>query len=200
MGRKELSDQRKPQILEFCHQVVADVGFENTTIALVAEKMGVSKSLILHYFNSKEELFRALFDYMFQEKARADRLIVNVSGNLSPRERLERLVDEFWSFDYKEGYDDVVFYGSFYLATRDPQLRRQFQDTYNRLNDTMVQAVTDYLVSKGRPTGDAEKTGRLFGILLEGFDFLAAIDDYSGDMEKEASYMKKVFWTMVESL
>jgi AcrR family transcriptional regulator len=200
MGRKELTDQRKPQILEFCHQVVAEVGFENTTIALVAKKMGVSKSLILHYFNSKEELFRALFDYMFQEKARADRLIFMASGNLSPRERLERLVDEFWSFDYKEGYDDVVFYGSFYLATRDPLLRRQFQETYGRLNNTMVQAVTDYLVSQGRPTGDAEKTGRLFGILLEGFDFLAAINEYRDDMEEGVSYMKKVFWTMVESL
>jgi AcrR family transcriptional regulator len=200
MGRKELSDQRKPQILEFCHQVVAEVGFENTTIALVAEKMGVSKSLILHYFNSKEELFRALFDYMFQEKARADPADCKCSrGTISPG-AAGKAGRRILELRLQEGYDDVVFYGSFYLATRDPQLRRQFQETYNRLNDTMVQAVTDYLASQGKPTGDAEKTGRLFGILLEGFDFLAAIDDYSGDMEKEASYMKKVFWTMVESL
>ncbi|MEV0463882.1 TetR/AcrR family transcriptional regulator [Nocardia tengchongensis] len=52
--------ERREQILEAALHTIADRGFLGTSVAELAEAVGLSQSGLLHYFGSKEELFVAV--------------------------------------------------------------------------------------------------------------------------------------------
>ncbi|MFD7846798.1 TetR/AcrR family transcriptional regulator [Nocardia sp. NPDC059764] len=52
--------ERREQILEAALKTIAERGFLATSVAELAEAVGLSQSGLLHYFGSKEELFVAV--------------------------------------------------------------------------------------------------------------------------------------------
>ena len=56
MGPKPQHDLKRQKILEAAGKVLAQCGYAQTTISLVAEKAGVSRGLLHYYFKSKEEM------------------------------------------------------------------------------------------------------------------------------------------------
>lgn len=60
MGRKSKADERKKEILHCYWQIVEREGFENTSIARIADEMGIHPSLIIHYFRTKDDLVSEL--------------------------------------------------------------------------------------------------------------------------------------------
>lgn len=61
---KVIREQTRQQILEAAFELFAEEGFSKTSIAAVAKKAEVSKGLIYHYFDSKENILEALFDQL----------------------------------------------------------------------------------------------------------------------------------------
>ena len=58
--RRRLSaDERQAQILDVARETFAEVGFQAATTLMMAERVGVSETLVIKYFGSKENLFRA---------------------------------------------------------------------------------------------------------------------------------------------
>lgn len=59
--RRRMSPQeRRRQLLDLGHQLAAEEALENVTIEAVAERAGVSRGLIFHYFESKQDFHLAL--------------------------------------------------------------------------------------------------------------------------------------------
>lgn len=56
--RSSTSD-RAQQILQAAGRLFADLGYDKTTIRLVAESAGVDPKLVMHYFGNKQRLFIA---------------------------------------------------------------------------------------------------------------------------------------------
>jgi AcrR family transcriptional regulator len=54
-------DERRAAIVEAAAALFADAGFEGTSVADIAQRCGVSKSLIYHYYDAKEDI---LYDAM----------------------------------------------------------------------------------------------------------------------------------------
>ncbi|MBO3662953.1 TetR/AcrR family transcriptional regulator [Microbacterium stercoris] len=69
--------QRREQVLASAMQLFARDGYGDTSLREVAEHVGVSKSTLLHYFSSKEELLRAVL-------TERDRLIEQVTTDAHP--------------------------------------------------------------------------------------------------------------------
>lgn len=61
---KEIREKTRQQIIDAAFEQFASEGFSKTSVAAVAKKAGVSKGLIYHYFNSKEEILEAIFDQL----------------------------------------------------------------------------------------------------------------------------------------
>ncbi len=59
------SDSRQ-KILESALEIFALKGYHSSSMAAVARNAGISKGLIYNYFQSKEELLFAIFDYLLQ--------------------------------------------------------------------------------------------------------------------------------------
>lgn len=75
------------KILDASLELFGTVGYEATSIALIAKKAGVSKGLIYNYFESKEDLLKKLMD----ELMKVGDGMVSEAFTEDPRETLEKL-------------------------------------------------------------------------------------------------------------
>jgi AcrR family transcriptional regulator len=61
-SRAEQRRRTEARILAAATRVFVDAGYERTTIRAVAAAAGVDAGLVMHYFGSKQELFRRVID------------------------------------------------------------------------------------------------------------------------------------------
>jgi AcrR family transcriptional regulator len=61
-SRAEQRRRTEARILDAATQVFVAAGYERTTIRAVASAAGVDAGLVMHYFGSKQELFRRVID------------------------------------------------------------------------------------------------------------------------------------------
>ncbi|HNP47439.1 MAG TPA: TetR family transcriptional regulator [Bacteroidia bacterium] len=54
---------KREQILEVAEELIAENGFEATSVRSLASKAGINVAMISYYFGSKEKLFEALVEY-----------------------------------------------------------------------------------------------------------------------------------------
>ncbi|MFZ1382263.1 MAG: TetR/AcrR family transcriptional regulator [Scrofimicrobium sp.] len=59
-GSYPKGDAKREEILERSLSVIAEQGFNGTSVKALAEAVGLSKAGLMHYFDSKEELFTAI--------------------------------------------------------------------------------------------------------------------------------------------
>jgi len=87
-----VSRDKEQKIIEAAIRVFARRGLEKGRIADIAKEAGIGKGTVYEYFRSKEEIFAAIESSVMQEMM--SQLTELVSSNLSPREKLEALLDE----------------------------------------------------------------------------------------------------------
>lgn len=86
-------DQRREAIVEQAGRLFARTGFRGASVADLAAACETSKSLVYHYFPSKEDiLYEVMASHIDQLVASADAAL---AGPGQARERLERLVHAF---------------------------------------------------------------------------------------------------------
>lgn len=59
---REIRRQTQKQIKDAAFQLFAKEGYSDTPVSRIAEKAGVSKGLIYHYFSSKEQILVSIFE------------------------------------------------------------------------------------------------------------------------------------------
>jgi AcrR family transcriptional regulator len=89
---EKIRNQSTSNILDAAFKLMAQNGYEGTSISQIARKAGVSKGLIYNYFDSKEDLLRALINSAFYE---ADRQLDEFADK-NPKETLERVFRWFF--------------------------------------------------------------------------------------------------------
>ena len=81
MGRKSLKPIRQKAIIKAFYKVARKEGLENASIAKVASVLDVNPSLVIHYFETKQDLIHGLIEYILERY----RLIYNPeNGTLNP--------------------------------------------------------------------------------------------------------------------
>ncbi|MEC1261317.1 TetR/AcrR family transcriptional regulator [Bacillus swezeyi] len=64
---EEIRNQRMQEILQAAIHVYAEKGFAASEIGEVAERAGLARGLVYHYFKNKQTLFRELYEYMMEK-------------------------------------------------------------------------------------------------------------------------------------
>lgn len=83
------SDQKRREILRTAAAMFDEFGYERTTMAAIAARVGGSKATLYGHFASKEELLRAVLDQDVNEEA--DRLMQELLSETDLRSGLIRL-------------------------------------------------------------------------------------------------------------
>lgn len=84
----------REKILMAAFALFAKNGYALTSVDSISIKAKVSKGLIYHYFESKQEILKALFHRLMQEGME----IINLNQQLPPKKFLDKLID--FSIDF----------------------------------------------------------------------------------------------------
>lgn len=125
MGRKNLRSTRRLEIIEAFYEVSKQIGLENASIAKVAEEMGISNGLVMHYFKTREELLLGLNEYILQQHLNV--LFAGEKGVIKERRDLENLIENLFSRKWNQYFDDGVFYSCYALIYRNEAFNNSFK-------------------------------------------------------------------------
>lgn len=137
---RNIGDKRSA-ILEATLNLIAERGFHNTPMSMIAKESGASTGIIYHYFESKEELITELYKKIKVEASRAT--LLGYSEDLSFRERFLRMwfnVLRWAMYHPKETAFLEQFENSPYSA---PVLPEDFMDNMKCMHSFIVQGVKE---------------------------------------------------------
>ncbi len=169
MGRKSKAEVRKKEILECFYEVLKEEGFENASIAKIADKMDVNPSLLIHYFKTKEEIVVAFVDFLlsrYEDSFKGDLL-----NSKTPQERFETLINILYGEEWFYFSEQTVFYACYYLSTRNERIRERFQMMYNRFREEVKPFAQEWLDTGVIKEGTAEDIADYLIIVNEGLTF-----------------------------
>ncbi len=91
MARPSNREQRRAQIVEALHVLMAEQGYDGASVAAIARQAGLAPGLVHYHFACKEEILLALVERLADRLgARYDRLLSSAS---TPWDRLDCWID-----------------------------------------------------------------------------------------------------------
>lgn len=165
MGRKSLKDVRQKEIIKAFYAVAKKQGVENTSIAKVAKHMGINPSLVLHYFNSRDELIYYFADFILE---RYSNIFIVDGENIDTKEKVIALVDNLFSRKWNRYIDDGVFY-TFYAQTfRDRKIKKVYKELHDNLRRLLKQALTSACENRVIQISDIDQMTDIIYIMVDG--------------------------------
>ena len=196
----------KQRILDVSLQLFMQLGFENTFMSDVAQKVGVTKPVIYYYFEDKQALFEASAVQFLDQMAR----MMSPEGEEIPP--LEGLLGVIFSslpewlgrYQRMSGIDDhtsllrvqVFIYDA---MTRIPDFRSAFASLY-RNSAQLLQGACEEAVRQGeiRPEIDIPTVSVLINSMIEGLMLMAMVDPQL-DLEKTGRDGAETLWRMLKT-
>jgi AcrR family transcriptional regulator len=89
--RQERSRATRQWLLEAAVSCIAELGWSGATVAVIAERAGVSRGAAQHHFPTREDLVTAAVDYLGEEQLR--QLRARAAGLPAGASRVEPVVD-----------------------------------------------------------------------------------------------------------
>lgn len=195
MGRKSKSTIRRREIMESCYQVIARKGLEGATLKQIGKEMGVSPSLLMHYFTSKEEMILALVDYMVERMDRTYHRAIKQTD--SAIERLTLYIDKNFNFEIPQSVEDKVFYGSFYMALSDDRVRTRFRRMYEHDHEMIVNLIKDYMEEARIVDLDPDLLAIQLISAIEGFYLYRVVHGDSPELNRAVAGYKEGLWHLL---
>ncbi|MBL6996803.1 TetR/AcrR family transcriptional regulator [Desulfobacula sp.] len=196
MGRKNRSGERKKEILKVCYEVFAEEGFEKTTFVKVADRLNVTNPLIVHYFGTKENMILEMVDYMYRDQAEIISGLVKDIEN--PEERMNTVFDYYLGESFEKNFDDMVYYGCFYLSLKNSKIKKRFHRIIEHFDKVVFGEIKRYLQVTRKTHIDPDKIAFILDALIEGLDFLSAMEVAQRPRPERVKQIKEVLWKLLE--
>lgn len=184
MGRKSLKEVRQKEIIKEFYRVAKKEGLENTSIAKIAKVMDVNPSLIIHYFQTKEDLTYGLIDFILDKY----NLIYKVDKKVpfSPLKTLLDVIDNLFSKKWNSLFDDGLFYSCYALTFREKKIREKYKALLDSLRQTLAELIAQCKAEGALQVEDPDGAADLIFILVDGaYYYLSLVNDkneYAGKL------------------
>jgi AcrR family transcriptional regulator len=131
---------RRAQLIEVGRTVFAKLGYEGTSVEMIAERAKVSKPIVYEHFGGKEGLYAVIVD---REMDYVSRRITESIATGSPRQRVERAALAFLTYvkDHPDGF--AVLSHDAPVTTARGGLSSLLNDLAARVGDVFVRAFKD---------------------------------------------------------
>jgi AcrR family transcriptional regulator len=138
--RRLRPEERRPEILDAALAVFSDLGFQRATLQDVADRAGVTKGALYHYFASKEQLFIELMRERMLPHVEEDEAMLAVASG-SREEILRALMLRLWEHFRQPGQIELTLLAITELP-KIPQVGRFFfEEVVLRGRRTMARAL-----------------------------------------------------------
>ena len=153
----KLRKEKKNRILEAATEVFSQKGYARASVADIAAQADVGKGTIYEYFDSKEDLFFAVFNWYSKKTEEAATVGISVLG-ASAADRLEALNNSLMSL-WGEIKDVFVLVMEFWAASSSSNMRQRFQAAFKQLYQDYRRIVSDLIIdgiSRGEFRADVD--------------------------------------------
>lgn len=154
-----IREEKKALIMRAAMELFATNGFHATTISSIAKEAGISKGLLYNYFESKEELIKAI---IYSGLENLDKLIDPNKDGVLTGDEMEFLLNRF--FELLK--DDMSFWKLYFTLFVQEPVIRLVQDRLTEALTNYIKLLTAYFESRGFEDPYTEAV--LFGAMLDG--------------------------------
>ena len=147
-------EQKKARIIKAAAQVFADRGFSGTVMADIADRAGIGKGTLYEYFDSKEDLFFAVFEWFTQETEAAAKVSISALGG-SVSERLAVLSESVMQ-SWLEMKDLFTLVMEFWAASASSQMKQRFKGYFRQAYEDFRRIVAA-LIREGIEHGEFQE-------------------------------------------
>ena len=128
MGRPNLSNQRRSEILSAAASCIERYGLEGMTLARVAEAAGVQRPIIRHYIGNRDALLAALVEFL-TDQYRND--YEALASQLPSRRRIDAMMEYLFAGESLERpEEDAVIDALLAAAAKDQHARTCLRKMY----------------------------------------------------------------------
>jgi AcrR family transcriptional regulator len=130
LSKHKAPKDKKKRIIDAAARVFAQKGYAGTAVADIAVQAEIGKGTIYAYFDSKEDLFFAVFEWYMMQSGAAAKVSVSLLGG-SAAQRLEALSDSIMGM-WDEIKDAFTLTIEFWAASSSSQMRQRFKEAFRR--------------------------------------------------------------------
>jgi AcrR family transcriptional regulator len=163
------AEQTRQQILETAQRLFTELGYDATSLQMIADELGLTKAAVYYHFRAKSDILHAAMQPGLQ---RLEGLLDEAAGIRGRRARTEHLVNGFVDFLVQNRHYAV-------MASTDPAAKRHKVDGEGKT--LAQQAVT--LLFGDHPTGAERLT---FGLLFFIPEYLPELADLTDEELRQA--------------
>lgn len=136
VGRPSIADDRRPQIVEAFLECIRRYGLTGATVERIAQKLGISRTLVFHYFGDTESLMQTAAKQIFDQTLA--RLATCVRALPTPQ-RGRAILDFFFAGPHFDELRDVIVMAEITsLAGRDKRVHTMLGDMWERSIEIIV--------------------------------------------------------------
>ena len=173
---------KREEILDIALELVAQKGYDRTSVREIARKAGLSQAGLLHYFSTKEELFLELL------RRRDDR--VTEPAEETHRHSVGRLIRAVERNSREPGLVQLYVALSAENATESGEVREFFQDRYEWLLAQVSEDVRERQISgEVTTTRTAEDIASLLVAAADGLQLQWLLNSDEVDMTERLSLL-----------
>ena len=185
-GRPRLSSvDRQALIKKTASKLFSEVGYEKTTIRLVAETCAVDPKLVMHYFGNKQQLFMATVRVPSEVNAALTLL------KLTPKNQWgKRIADVIWLAQKSGAFQTLV--GIIRASATEPAVAQTFKEFY--LENLLMPMVN------GLDIDHKELRAIMMSSLMAGYVFNLEVVGLFDEVKTSERSRKKLFGSLVQTI
>jgi len=188
MGRRSIKHIRQREIVEAFYEVARLEGLENASISKVAAHLDIRPSLVMHYFNTREELIFALIEYNLERY----KMMFRTHADAPDRsQRIVGMIDNLFSKQWNLLFDDGVFYSCYALIFRSEKIKALYKSVHDSLRQFLAVQLAGGVEEGVLELTNCRKTADQIFIIVEGaYYYLSLMDDKGEYAEKLDEYKR----------
>lgn len=147
---EEIRHEKKDMILETALEVFATHGFHGSSISMIAKHAGIAKGLLYNYFQSKEELLKAIMQKGVQD-------IVEVYTPVLNEELTPQIFKKFLGIYFKLLKENTSFWRLYFSIAMQPSVIEMMEKEFDGMTNPYQEMLIKYYGGQGssKPEADA---------------------------------------------
>ncbi|PZE20711.1 TetR/AcrR family transcriptional regulator [Paenibacillus xerothermodurans] len=181
-------------------RLFAQFGYEATPLSEIAKAVGIKTPSLYAHFNSKEQLFLAVFEDLLQEQLTRIRGLEQLLGNMSIEERLYTILQDA-SQSYLLGEEGITFLKRAMLfppAALQSELRARFAVSEAALSSILANIFTEGMRNGSIRQQRSEDLLASFYCLLDGA-FIQQFYYARADFEQRLQSIWRIYWQGIKA-
>ncbi|MEM9340353.1 MAG: TetR family transcriptional regulator [Bacteroidota bacterium] len=197
MARQSIADIRKKEILTTFYEIAKKEGLDKTSFSMIAQKLEIQPSLIVHYFKNRSELIDSLIQYNLDQYENIFSTASELDEKANAYDRLIMLLNKLFSKEWDHLFDDGVFYSCYALSYRDEKVKAKFRELHLRIRNH-IQEVVDECNNEGViAVENSYTTAQLISNLMDGAYYYVGM---LKDIREQDEYMESVKYSLLKML